>query len=65
MKKVLAIDVGGTKLIYSIINENGEFVSEVKRTSTPKKIDELKETFTNIIKENENDVDETDENSEE
>ena len=38
MTKVLSIDVGGTKLIYSIINEKGEFLSEVKRTSTPKNI---------------------------
>ena len=42
MKKVLAIDVGGTKLIYAIINEKGEFLSEVKKTSTPKNIEELK-----------------------
>ena len=41
MKKVLAIDVGGTKLIYAIINEKGEFLSEVKKTATPKNIEEL------------------------
>ncbi len=59
MKKVLAIDVGGTKLIYAIINENGEFLSEVKRIATPKKIDELKEIFKNIIEEYEDKVDMT------
>ena len=57
MKKVLAIDVGGTKLIYAIINEKGEFLSEVKKTATPKNIEELKNTFKKIISENEKEVD--------
>ena len=57
MKKVLAIDVGGTKLIYAIINEKGEFLSEVKKTSTPKNIEELKNTFKKIISENEKVID--------
>lgn len=57
MTKVLAIDVGGTKLSYVIINEKGEFLSEVKKTSTAKKIEELIQTFKNIIAENEKDVD--------
>jgi glucokinase len=57
MTKVLAIDVGGTKLVYAIINENGEFLTEVKRTSTPKEINELKNTFKRIIEENENNID--------
>ena len=59
MTKVLAIDVGGTKLSYAIINEKGEFLSEVKKTSTPKNIDELVQTFKNIIAENESNVDMT------
>ena len=57
MTKVLAIDVGGTKLSYAIINEKGEFLSEVKKISTAKKIEELIQTFKNIIAENEKDVD--------
>ncbi len=57
MKKVLAIDVGGTKLIYAIINEKGEFLSEVKRVNTPQNIDELRKIFENIIKEHENKID--------
>lgn len=57
MTKVLAIDVGGTKLIYAIINEKGEFLSEVKKTFTPKSIEELKAVFKQIVLENENDVD--------
>ena len=57
MKKVLAIDVGGTKISYSIINENGEFLEEVNKTSTPKDIDELIKIFKEIISNNENKVD--------
>lgn len=57
MTRVLAIDVGGTKLVYAIINEKGEFLNEIKRVSTPKNIDELKSLFKKIIKENESDVD--------
>ena len=57
MTKVLAIDVGGTKLSYAIINEKGEFLSEVKKISTAKKIEELIQTFKNIIAEYEKDVD--------
>lgn len=59
MTKILSIDVGGTKLVHAIINEKGEFLSEVKKTSTPKNIDELKQIFKNIIAENENDIDMT------
>ena len=57
MTKVLAIDVGGTKLSYAIINEKGGFLCEVKKTSTPKNIDELVQIFKNIIAENENEID--------
>lgn len=57
MKKVLAIDVGGTKLIYSIINEKGDFLTEVERTYTPKNITDLEKTFKDIINKYEEDVD--------
>ena len=57
MKKVLAIDVGGTKLIHAIINEKGEFLSEVERTSTPKNITELENTFKSIIAKHEDEID--------
>ena len=59
MTKVLAVDVGGTKLSYAIINEKGEFLGEVKKTSTPKNIDELVQIFKNIIAENEKEIDMT------
>lgn len=57
MKKILSIDVGGTKLIHAIINEKGEFLSEVERTSTPKNISELEKTFKEVITKYENEVD--------
>ena len=59
MKRILAIDVGGTKLVYSIINEKGEFLSDIKKTSTPKNINELEKLFKTIIKENEDNIDMT------
>lgn len=57
MKKALALDVGGTKIYYSIINEKGEIISEIEKHATPKTFDEIKKTFTDIIKKYENDVD--------
>ena len=31
MKKILGIDVGGTKLVYSVLDENGNFLKEIKK----------------------------------
>lgn len=59
MKKVLAIDVGGTKLISSIINEKGEFLTEVEKTYTPKNINELINVFKEIISKHEEQIDMT------
>ncbi len=57
MKKILAIDTGGTKIIYGILNEKGEFAGEPVKKQTPKKLDELISDFQQIIEENENEVD--------
>lgn len=57
MRKALAIDVGGTKIYNAIINENGEIISEIEKHSTPKTFEEIKQTFIDIIKKNEKDVD--------
>ena len=57
MTKVLAIDVGGTKLVYAAVNEEGKFLSEIKKVATPKKINELKNLFKEIISEYEEKVD--------
>ena len=48
MRKILAIDVGGTKLIYAVINEKGGFLKKVKKTATPKNMNELKALFEKI-----------------
>ena len=57
MKKALGIDIGGTKILYGIVNENGEVVSEVKKTYTPKTADEIFTTLKNIINEYFNEID--------
>lgn len=55
--KALAIDVGGTKIYSGIIDETGEIISEVKKFSTPKTLEEMKELFNKIIKSEEKNVD--------
>lgn len=57
MTKALAIDVGGTKIYCAIINENGEIISEIEKYPTPKTFSEIKQTFENIIKKHEDNVD--------
>lgn len=57
MKKALALDVGGTKIYSAVINENGEIISEIEKTQTPKTFNEIKNTFINIIRKHENEVD--------
>ena len=37
----LGIDIGGTKISYALINENGEIAGEIQKTNTPKTIDEI------------------------
>ena len=54
MNRILAIDAGGTKIFYAVLDEKGNFLTEVKKTNTPKKIEDLKQLLINIIKEHEN-----------
>lgn len=49
MKKVLAFDIGGTKIYNAIINEKGEIVSEIEKFSTPKTLDGIREILTSQI----------------
>lgn len=56
-RKALAIDVGGTKIYDTIINEKGEIVGEIEKRYTPKTFDEIKKTFSEIIAKYENEVD--------
>ena len=49
MKKALAIDIGGTKIYSAIISENGEFLSEIEKHSTPKNFNDIKSLLQKII----------------
>ena len=57
MKKILAFDIGGTKIQSTIINENGEIIQEVDKFSTPKTLDGIKEVLKNQIAKYESEVD--------
>lgn len=57
MKKALAIDVGGTKIYHTIIDENGNILGEIEKHSTPKDFDELKNILQNAISKYENEID--------
>ena len=57
MKKALGIDIGGTKLIYAIINENGKFLTEAVKIPTPKSAEAIFETLKSIAKEFEDKID--------
>ncbi|MBQ6516959.1 ROK family protein [bacterium] len=41
MKKALAFDIGGTKIYSAIVDENGKFLSEISKNSTPKTTEEI------------------------
>ena len=57
MKKALGIDIGGTKISYAIVDEEGNFLNEVHKIKTPKTKDEIFDTLACIVSEAENDVD--------
>lgn len=56
-KKALAIDIGGTKIYHTIIDENGNILEKIEKHSTPKDFDELKSLIEKTIKTHENQVD--------
>ena len=57
MKKILSFDVGGTKIAYSILNDEGRILSEIQKVSTPKSKEEIQNLFKQIIKSYEGEVD--------
>ena len=57
MRRALAIDVGGTKIYNTIVNEAGEIVGDVEKHYTPKTYDEILTVFNEIISKYEKDVD--------
>ena len=57
MKTTLAIDIGGTKTCYCIINESGEIISPINKIKTEKTIEGILLNFKKIISEFEDKVD--------
>ena len=57
MKKALAIDVGGTKIYNTIVDELGNIVAEVEKRATPKTFEEIRAVLKEIVQKYENDVD--------
>ena len=57
MKKALAIDVGGTKIYNTIINEKGDIIGDIEKYSTPKTYAQIISLFKSIISKYENIVD--------
>ncbi len=55
--KALAIDVGGTKIYCTVINEKGEIISDIEKYSTPKSFDDIQKLFKNIISNHEKEID--------
>ena len=49
MKKALAIDIGGTKIYNSIVDETGALVSDVEKCETPKKLEDIRLLLETII----------------
>lgn len=57
MKTALVIDIGGTKIYNTIINENGEIIADIEKRPTPKTFDEIRAAFEEIIKKHEDKID--------
>lgn len=57
MKKALGIDIGGTKMLYSVMDENGKILSEIKRCATPKTTEEIVSLLKEIISEHYQEID--------
>ena len=57
MTKILAFDIGGTKIAYAIINERGEFLNEVIKVSTPKTSSGIYDLLKTTVKGLEDEID--------
>lgn len=57
MRKALAIDVGGTKIYNTIVNEKGEICGEIEKCPTPKTFEAIRMVFEDIVSRYENEVD--------
>lgn len=52
MKNILTFDIGGTKIAYSLLNEQGEFVGDIHKIPTPNSANEIVSLFKKVIEEN-------------
>ena len=57
MKKALAFDIGGTKIYSTIIDEEGNVVSNIEKFSTPKTLEGIKDILKTEISKHEEEVD--------
>lgn len=57
VKKALSIDIGGTKIYHTVIDENGNFLEEVGKYSTPKVYEELENLLKKIVDTYQSEVD--------
>lgn len=56
MNRALGIDIGGTKICYALVDNNGEIKSEVKKVSTPNSKEEIVKVLKEAISEYENEI---------
>ncbi len=57
MKKALSIDIGGTKICYAIIDENGEYLTAPQKVSTPKSAEEIFSLLSSLASEYDEQID--------
>ncbi len=57
MRKFLAFDIGGTKIAYAIVAENGKLQTERQRIETPKTKEEIRRCLEDIIQKYEPEID--------
>lgn len=51
--KILAFDIGGTKIAHAVVDENGRILRNVQTCPTPKTAEEIVSLFKKIVAENE------------
>ncbi len=56
MEKVLAFDIGGTKIAYALIDKNGNFVSDITKVATPDTSEKIYDLLKKTISEHEADI---------
>lgn len=57
MKKALSFDIGGTKINFAIIDENGNAVNDIQKINTPSTKEDIYNSLKNIVNKYENEVD--------